>query len=304
MKIGMQLPHSGASASPEVIASAATTAERLGLDSIWVSDRLLRTTRLIPFRGRPPGAMPKSYAVKFDPLETLTYVASLTRRIQLGTSCILALFHSPVALARRFATLDHFSGGRVIAGIGAGWMDEEFTAAGVPMAQRGRRMADFIAAVRAVWGPDPVRYEGRFYTIPESDIGPKPLQPAGIPLLLAYRSDGALKRAARIADGLNPFATWDFAHLGRDIELFRRTARDAGRDPDRLSIILSANTQRTEAPLPDEDRRLFTGTVSQWLEDVKRVADLGVAHVIFGSDDPEPLETRFRVLAEIRERTA
>ncbi len=302
MKIGMQLPHGGETASAENIADVATTAERLGLDSVWVSDRLLRTRRLIPFRGRPPAPMPKTYAVKFDPLETLTYAAGLTRRVQLGTSCIMALFHTPVALARSLATLDHFSGGRVIAAFGAGWMEEEFAAAGVPMAQRGARMTDFVAAVRAAWGPDPVRYEGRFYTIPESDIGPKPAQAGGIPILLAYRSDTALKRAGRIADGLNPFATWDLAHLRRDVELFRRTARDAGRDPDRLQIVLRANTQRTERPLPEEGRQLFAGTVSQWVDDLTRVQELGIGHVLLGSDNPEPLETRFRVLAEVRER--
>jgi probable F420-dependent oxidoreductase len=303
MKIGMQLPHRGETASPEAIASAAATAERIGLDSIWVSDRLLRTTRPIPFRGQAPVPMPKSYATSFDPLETLTYVAGMTRTVQLGTSCILALFHSPVALARRFATLDRFSGGRVIAGLGAGWLEEEFTAAGVSMAHRGRRMTEFIAAVRKVWGADPVRYEGRFYTIPESDIGPKPAQAAGIPILLGYRSDAALMRAARIADGLNPFATWDIAHLRRDLDLFHRTAREARRDTDRLLIVVRANTQLTDTPLREEGRRLFTGTLPQWLEDLKRVDDLGVRHVLFGSDTPLPLETQFRVLAEIRERT-
>lgn len=302
MKIGMQLPHGGETASPEAIAGAATRAEQIGLDSVWVADRLLRTNRPIPFRGRPPGPMPKSYAIAYDPLETLTYVAALTRRVQLATSCIIAPFHPPVVLARRFATLDRFSGGRVIAGLGAGWLEEEFAASGIPMAQRGRRMTELIAALRAAWGPDPVRYEGRFYTIPESEIGPKPVQAGGIPILLAYRSETALRRAARLGVGLNPFATWDLAHLRHDVELFRQSARRAGRDPAALPVVLRANVFLTDMPAADDTRPLFRGTLDQWLDDLKCVNDLGISHVIFGSDSPAPLETQFRALTEIRER--
>ncbi len=128
------------------------------------------------------------------------------------------------------------------------------------------------------------------------------MQAGGIPILLAYRSDAALKRAARIADGLNPFATWDFARLRHDVELFRQTAQEAGRNAAGLTVVLRANTQLTDSPLPEDARQLLSGTLEQWLADLKRINDLGITHVIFGSDTPAPLETQFRVLAEIREQ--
>jgi len=134
-----------------------------------VLDRLLRP--LSPARGEAPSAY---YSTVFDALETLAYVAGLTSRVELGTSVIQALYHSPVVLARRLATIDQLSGGRVIAGLGRGWMPEEFTVAGVPLRRRKRAMPEFLAAMRATWGPDPVRFAGEIYDIPESDIGPKP----------------------------------------------------------------------------------------------------------------------------------
>jgi len=98
--------------------------------------------------------------VTFEPLETLSYVAALTERIKLGTSVIDALFHPPVMLARRFATLDQFSNGRVIAGLGQGWMPQEFETANVPMKRRGAGLDEVIDAMRACWGPDPVELPG------------------------------------------------------------------------------------------------------------------------------------------------
>lgn len=302
VKIGISLPHAGDAASRDAIAAAAIRAEEIGLDSVWVIDRLLRPVRPVPFRGRPPAPMPRIYSTVFDPLETLTYVAAITRRVQLGTSAILALLHSPVVLARRLATLDQLSGGRVIAGLASGWLEEEFATAGVSMARRGQRMTEFVAVLRAAWAEDPVSFQGKFYSIPESDIGPKPVQAGGIPILLAYRSDGAIKRAARIGDGLNPFVTMDLTRLERDIALFRRTAQDAGRDASALPVVARANARLTDTPLPDEARPLFAGTAEQWADDIERIRNIGVTHVLFGSDTPAPVDVQLRALADLRQR--
>src|SRR5262249_52640443 len=134
--------------------------------------------------------------------ETLSYVAAKTERIKLGTSIITAPFHVPVILARRFATLDQLSGGRVLAGLGQGWMEHEFAAANVSMRDRGKKVEEFITAMRAAWRPDPVNYQGRFYQIPPSNNSPKPLQEGGIPILLGTFAKAGIERAARMTDGL------------------------------------------------------------------------------------------------------
>jgi alkanesulfonate monooxygenase SsuD/methylene tetrahydromethanopterin reductase-like flavin-dependent oxidoreductase (luciferase family) len=111
-------------------------------------------------------------------------VAAQTKRVKLGSSVLSGLFQNPVTLARRFATLDRLSGGRAIAGIGQGDFRDEFEVANVPLKRRGRGFEEFVLALRVVWGPDPVSFSGKFYTIPESRIGPKPVQSGGIPLLI------------------------------------------------------------------------------------------------------------------------
>ena len=120
----------------------------------------------------------------------------------MGTSVLDALFQSPVILARRLATLDRLSDGRLVVGIGQGWMAQEFDAAGISMRRRGAGFEEHLSAMRAVWGPDPVRFEGRFYHIPEADIGPKPVHPGGPRLLVGAGASAAVERAARLGVGL------------------------------------------------------------------------------------------------------
>jgi alkanesulfonate monooxygenase SsuD/methylene tetrahydromethanopterin reductase-like flavin-dependent oxidoreductase (luciferase family) len=133
MELGVALPTSGRLASPANIVRIAQEAERLGYAAVWTYERLLRPMAELPSRtGGPPERIPKTYRLVYEPLETLSYVAAVTERIRLGTSVIDALLHPPVVLARRFATLDQFSGGRVIAGVGQGWLPQEFETANVP----------------------------------------------------------------------------------------------------------------------------------------------------------------------------
>jgi len=172
--VGIALPQYGTIASPETILRVAEEAEKMRLASLWVSDRMLLPTRpKETFDGDP---WPEIFATVYDPIEMLTFAAARTRKVKLGTSVVSALFQNPVTLARRFATLDRLSDGRAIAGIGQGDFRDEFEAANIPIKRRGRGFEEFARAMRAVWGPDPVSFTGDFYNIPESRIGPKPIQ--------------------------------------------------------------------------------------------------------------------------------
>ena len=116
---------------------------------------------------------PEDFGTVYDPIETLSYVAARTSRITLGTSVLDALFQSPVILARRLATLDRLSDGRLVAGIGQGWMEQEFEAAGVSMKRRGAGFEEHLLAMRAVWGPDPVQLRRPLLPHPRSRHRPQ-----------------------------------------------------------------------------------------------------------------------------------
>jgi len=296
IKLGLHLPVAGPTASPLSIATTAIEAERAGLDSVWTWERLMRPTVPIAMGG-PGGPVmdaPKTFACVYDPIETLSYVAARTSRISLGTSVLNTLFHSPVVLARRLATLDRLSDGRLIAGIGQGWMEQEFLAAGVPMGRRGAGFEEHITAMRAVWGPDPVSFEGRFYRIPEAEIGPKPVRPAGPALAVGAGSPAAVERVARLGLGLS-LVIFDWDTVTATVEAFRTAATGAGHDPKTLPVRLQVNGSLTPAAL--DERGPLLGSPEQVAADLQRAAELGVEHVYWNAD--EPIE-QIPLLAELR----
>ncbi len=299
MELGVALPTSARYASAESIVRIAQEAERLGYTSLWTYERLL-----YPIAGitQPDGStwqLPEPYKSTYEPIETLSYVAAHTQRVKLGTSIVNAPFQSLVLLARRFATLDRLSHGRVIAGLGQGWMPQEFTASTVPIQERGKRIEEYIAALHAIWGPDPVSYEGRFYHIPASLINPKPVQPGGIPILLGFNTPAALKRAARLADILNPIAS-TFETLERTVSAFRSAAQEAGRDPSGLKVIVRANVPITAAPLPEGKRPLLGGSPEQIAQDLARIQLLNVDEVFFNDQASPTVEEAVQRLQEIQ----
>ncbi len=292
MNFGFALPQTGSLASPQAIIEAAQEAERRGYATVWVLERLLRPLTPRTADGKAGRPMPESYAVAYDPIETLTYAAAKTTRIKLGTSIMVAPLHVPVMLAKRLATLDRFSDARLVAGLGQGWSEEEFAAANVPLRRRGAGFEEFVAAMRAAWGPDPVSFTGRFYRIPPSQINPKPVQPGGPPLIIAASDPAAVERVARMGAGLHTIPT-DWESFAQTVARFRRSARA-------LPIVVRTNTTVTESPAPDP-RPPLSGSHDQVVDDLRRLADLGVAEVFFDMNRFSiSLRDQFRILDRLR----
>jgi probable F420-dependent oxidoreductase len=279
MRIGIALPHIGPQATPDTLIRAAWRAEALGYDTLWVLEReLYRLRPRTPYWGSADGRLPEPYQRVFAPLETLAFVAAYTNRIGLGTSVLDMPFYNPLILARQLATLDVLSEGRLRVGLGQGWM-EEFEATGASLEDRGRRADEFIRVLETVWGDDPVSFEGECFRIPSSIVLPKPAQRPRPPIYLAAFAPAAVARVGRLAAGWNP-ARIPAAEMARTMDTIRATARAAGRDPDRLELIVRANLEVTEAPLGD-GRAIFAGSLDEIEEDVRAVHAIGATELFF-----------------------
>jgi probable F420-dependent oxidoreductase len=215
MRVGLTLPQYGLHANKRTVTDFALAAETCGFDSLWVQEHLLWPHDPKPLLGAPPSVtdhhLPEVYRYYLSPLELLSYVAAITHRIRIGTSILVTAYHRPVELAKRAATLDVISDGRLTLGLGLGVFPDEYDAAGTPTTQRGARADDFLAAMRTCWGENPVEYRGPFFTIPKADTSPTPVQRdmAGhptIPIMGAFghASAGGRTRTAQFCDIYNP----------------------------------------------------------------------------------------------------
>jgi probable F420-dependent oxidoreductase len=275
--VGVQLPQT-TDASAAGLLEAARAAEAAGLDSLSVTERIIWPVAPVEMANGQPGTPPEHQKTIFDGLETLTAVATVTERVELITAIVGILFQSPVILARRVATTDQFAGGRLRLGVGQAWMAEEFAATHIPPRRRGAGFEEHVAAMRALWGPDPVSFEGRFYQVPPSFYGPKPVRPEGVPVWAGVMTQRGIERAIRFADGwlpgTSPESTWEETET--ILRSFARAADEAGRP--RLRVHLRAHSHVTETPL-DGARAPMSGSIEQIAEDLRRLEPLGVTDV-------------------------
>ena len=185
----------GFEATPEAILESACKAEELGFDAVLVNDHII-------VDGTPQ--IVASWGNTYDPLMVLSYVAARTTRIRLGTSVLILPYRNPVATAKMIATLDQMSGGRVIAGVGAGWNAAEFAALGVPFHERGARTTEYLRLWQACWAPGETTFRGQFFSFAKMHIRPKPLQQPHPPIWMGGTSRAALRRAAAFAQVWQP----------------------------------------------------------------------------------------------------
>jgi probable F420-dependent oxidoreductase len=239
MNFGLRYANLGRYVDGAAAVELAQAAEEAGFDSIWTVEHVV-----VPhgYQSRYPysasgrmGSGLEDFPIP-DPLMWLAYIASATRSIKLGTAILILPQRNPVITAKALSTLDHMAGGgRVLLGIGVGWLAEEFAALGVPFADRGARTDEYVSAMRVLWSQERATFNGRFVSFDE--IFCRPLAPRRhIPVIVGGDTKAAARRAGRLGDGY-------FPARGAPAELFdemRRSAAEAGRDPAAIELTVAA----------------------------------------------------------------
>src|SRR5438105_113868 len=307
MKLGFALPHIGPIATKDNIRKAAQEAEALDYESLWTNERVLMPVHAkTPYPGSADGKLNPEYDTVFENMSVLTYASAITSRIRLGVSVINIPFYNPVMLGRRIATMDQLSNGRVTLGVGLAWSEDECDVNNVPFKQRGRICEEAIEALQAVVGPGPVEYHGKYFDLPPSIIGPKPVQKPNPPRLVGAFVPKALDRAARLADGFTGCCAPVEALISM-MNAVKEGARARGRDPESLQVVMRCLVTRTDRPVDDDGRAVTVGTWDQIRSDVRRMAEAGVDEVFFDvSFQPDVKDltsylgymTRFREILE------
>jgi probable F420-dependent oxidoreductase len=284
MKLGFIPPMlRGSITRPEFVSDLVELLEECGVESVWTVEHVVVAENYEPlYPYSPDGRMPGGDAdiAMPDPLEWLAFAAACTRELRLGTSVMIASQHSAAILAKRVATLDSLSRGRVVLGVGLGWQKEEYAAIGVPYRDRGRRLDETIEAMRVLWEPGPSTYLGRHVSFERVHCDPKPFRAEGVPIVIGGSSEAAARRAGRLGDGFYPYVISP-DDLAKRLETIRAAAREAGRDPNRVELTVWPGSYD------------FSRTYD--LDFVRRYAELGTSRLIVSA-----MEGGASTLEEIR----
>jgi probable F420-dependent oxidoreductase len=308
-KIGFSLQGRGALADRGAITTLARRAEALGFDSIFVTDRLLIPVKSAsPYPYSATGAFPLGPDEPWlEPLTAVTYLASVTERIQVGTSVLVIPYRNPVFTAKALATADYLSGGRVILGAGIGWWREEFDGLGVPFEDRAARTLEYLRLMKEVWAKPRVAFEGRFARIAEAGgVRPHPARP--IPIWIGGHSEAALRRVVAVGDGWHPLGLRPPVKLYPDemavaVRRLRDMAAAAGRDPKTITITFKGPVKFDGAA--SQGRTPLTGSPAQIAEDLAAYVAAGVEHFVLDFSVPtvpEMLDVLERVATDVRPR--
>jgi probable F420-dependent oxidoreductase len=257
-------------AYPEFTREVVGRAEQAGFDSVWAGEHVVFPEPVPPYPYSPNGTFPLPPTTDVpDPLTWLAHVSGFTTTIKLATGAVVLPQRNPVVLAKELASLDLLSGGRLIFGVGVGWMREEADAIGVPFEARGRRIEEFIAAMRALWTDDLARFEGDHARFERVRSYPKPVRKdRRVPIVVGGGGPIGARRAGRMGDGYYPFHT-TLDELRTLLGIMRGAARSTGRDPGDVEVsVLSFAAAGTEPVSP------------ALLDEYRRMTDLGVHRIV------------------------
>ena len=297
MQIGFNIPVTPPLGTPATMARLAVEGEAIGYNYACVSDHVVEPTDI---HSRYPysetGEFPRgSWAGRHEQLTEIAFIAGKTSRLRFLTSVMVVPHRPAVLTAKILATIDVMSGGRLIVGVGAGWLKEEFEAIGAPaFEERGAVTDEYMLAFRELWTKDAPRFDGRFVKFKDVIFAPKPVQNP-LQFWIGGESGPALRRSARLGDawypiGTNPqFPMNTLARYRAGIERLRKLTQEAGRKPE--SVALTYRVQRfgrnAPAKADNGDRMLFSGSNADLIEDVRTLRGLGVSALDFNFAAPD-----------------
>ena len=296
MKYGFTLPGRGPLATPETLGRIARAGEDLGYDALFTGDHILVPRNIAsPYPYTEGGEFPGSPSGEsMEQLTLLAFLAGQTSRIRLVTSVIIVPHRNALVAAKALATLDVLSGGRLVVGVGVGWMREEFEALNLPpFEERGAVTDEYIRAFKELWTSDDPHFEGKYVSFDNISFLPKPVQKPHPPIWVGGESRPALRRTAELADGWYPlgsnptFPMGTPQQLGAGLERLATYARRFGRDPSEIETIYRTHQfDLTDGAAPSTgsgqtgNRLPFVGNAEQMASDIREYQDMGVGSLV------------------------
>ena len=290
MQIGFNLPNSGPLSAVATMTEIAVQGEAMGFDYLTMTDHVVLPDTKVP--GYPYSESGEFYesepTERHEQLIGMAYVAAKTSRIRLVAAVLVVPHRTAVLAAKMLATLDVLSGGRLVVGIGAGWLRAEFDAVvGTPFAERGAVTDEYIDAFRVLWTERSPKFAGRYTNFDGIVLEPKPVQRPYPPIWIGGESGPSVRRAARVGDAWYPIGSNNkhlldtLPRLGAGIARLRKATAEAGRDP--ASVGIAFRVKRYGAAVPplasDGERRLFSGGEAALIADLRALRDMGVTAI-------------------------
>ena len=280
MRFGVILPNFGRMATPSVLTDLAQRAEASGFDGAFLSDHLVLPTTP---RSRYPYRSDGAFLLRPDenilePVVAASYLAAVTSRLQLGFSVLVLPYRHPVLNAKMLATLDVLSGGRLIAGVGVGWMEEEFLALGSDFPNRGQVTDEHIRLLKNLWTRDEPEFSGRHYQLSEMTMYPKPVQKPHPPIWTGGISNRALRRAACLTDGWHGIRMTP-EQIPGVCEQLKQMREESDQRWDGFEVSLRAGLDFTRTDLPSS-RLPLRGSPEQVADDIRRYEAAGLTYLV------------------------
>ncbi len=294
MEFGFNVPNNGDLANPRDITKISQRGEELGFSILAIPDHIIfprNYSSRYPYSDNGIFAAPDSFIGDFlEPIALMAHLAAITTRARILTSVLVVPYREPILTAKLVSTIDVLSGGRVILGCGAGWLEEEFSAVSAPpFKERGKVTDEYIAAFRELWSADNPNFKGQYTEFSDIYFAPKPVQNPHPPIWIGGESMPAIRRTARLGDawypiGCNPRHPFDtIKKLSAGLDSLKAEAEKVGRDPAAIDLAFWAVWFGGNTPtmLESGERMALTGGADDIAGDIKAYEELGVRHLLF-----------------------